>query len=496
MKRKFVSIILAAALTGTLLAGCGGSGSDSASTSQPAAEETPAESDAAEETPAEEETPAAEEEASGEEAAASSTEGKNIPELTTEPLTINLWDIATEGSTKDIQEGAVKRFMEDYPNITVNQVHQQNDNYKQQLIVAMSSGQAPDMYIHWGGGPMNEYYNSGFVNDITEMYNTYDHPDFIEAAVAQSSYDGKILAIPFGGLSGCDIFYNKTIFAEVGIEVPKTIDELEAACDKLIEAGYVPFSLANGSKWTGSMYYMYLVARHSGNDEFNAAYTQENGGTFTSDAFIWAGEKIQDWVKKGYFPEGVNSLSTDDGQDRALLYDNTCAMMLHGSWQTRSIQDDNADWYKENIGVFRFPEDAEAAAKGVPQNVEIGTAIGNGFSFNCWNEDGSVDQTKLDACYVLATQYYSDDTYNQEQLASTTIPSIKGFDQQIDDENMKVVAKVFFDASNVQLWYDQYLPASVTEVHKDCMTELFGLQKTPEEIGQEHDAAMQAALAE
>ena len=51
------------------------------------------------------------------------------------------------------------------------------------------------------------------------------------------------------------------------------------------------------------MYYMYLVARHSGNDEFNAAYAQEDGGSFTSDAFIWAGEKIQDWVEKGYFNE-------------------------------------------------------------------------------------------------------------------------------------------------------------------------------------------------
>ena len=143
------------------------------------------------------------------------------------------------------------RFTADYPNITVNEVHQQNDNYKQQLVVAMSSKQAPDMYIHWGGGPMAEYYKSGFVNDLTDMFNTYDHPDFIDAAVAQSSFDGKVLAIPFGGLSGCDIFYNKTIFEEVGIEVPQTIDELEAACDKLLEAGYVPFSLANGSKWTG-----------------------------------------------------------------------------------------------------------------------------------------------------------------------------------------------------------------------------------------------------
>ena len=428
---------------------------------------------------------------------AGAEEAKNIPTLTTDPLESTLWDISTEDPSKTICEDAVARFMADYPNIKVNEVHQQNDNYKQQLVVAMSSKQAPDMYIHWGGGPMAEYYKSGFVNDLTDMFNTYDHPDFIDAAVAQSSFDGKVLAIPFGGLSGCDIFYNKTIFEEVGIEVPQTIDELEAACDKLLEAGYVPFSLANGSKWTGSMYYMYLVARHSGNDEFNAAYAQEDGGSFTSDAFIWAGEKIQDWVKKGYFNEGFNSLVTDNGEDRALLYDNTCAMMLHGSWQERSIMADSQEWADANLGVFRFPEDAEAKEKGVPQNVEIGTAIGNGFSFNCWKEDGSVDQEKLDACYVLATQYFNDDTYNNDQMTKAqTIPSIKGQEDQIDDPLMKTIADVFFNASNVQLWYDQYLPASVTEVHKNCMTELFGLDKTPEEIGQEQDAAMQAALAE
>ena len=163
--------------------------------------------------------------------------------------------------------------MEGYPNITVNQVHHQNDDYKMKLNAAIDRGKCPDMYIHWGGGPMAEYYESGHANDITELFETYDHPEFIDAAVAQASYDGKILAIPFGGLSGCEIFYNKAIFEEVGVAVPKTIDELEAVCDKLIEAGYIPFSLANGSKWTGSMYYMYLVARRSGNREFNAAYS-------------------------------------------------------------------------------------------------------------------------------------------------------------------------------------------------------------------------------
>ncbi len=466
MNKKVFATILATVLTATTLVGCGGNSSTAAP-------------DAATKAPG-----------------TKQTDGKNLPELTTEPMTITLWDIATEEPAKSAQEGAVQRFMADYPNITVNQVHQQNDNYKQQLVVAMSSGQAPNMYIHWGGGPMAEYYKSGFANDITDMYAKYDHPDFIDASVAQSTYDGKMLAIPFGGLSGCDIFYNKTIFKDLGLEVPTTIDELEDVCATLKKNGITPFSLANASKWTGSMYYMYLVARHSGNAEFDAAYTQENGGSFTSDAFIYAGTKIQDWVKKGYFPDGVNSLTADDNQDRALLYDGSAAMMLHGSWQVAGIKADNEEWYNENIGVFRFPEDTEAKEKGVPQDVEIGTAIGNGFSFNCFKEDGSVDQDMLDACYVLATQYYNDDTYNDMQMEGGNIPSIKGFDSKIEDPNNKVVVKVFFDASNVQLWYDQYLPASVTEVHKDCMTELFGLEKTPEQIGKEQDDAMKKAIAE
>ncbi len=486
MKKRVLALVFATVLAVTSLTGCGSNAAAPATSSSDgkAAETTTTQAEATTSDTAE--APKARQ-----------TDGKNLPELTTEPLTITLWDIATEDPGKSTQEAAVQRFTADYPNITVNQVHQQNDTYKQQLVVAMSSGQAPDMYMHWGGGPMAEYYKSGFANDITDMYAKYDHPEFIEAAIAQSSFDGKLLAIPFGGLSGCDIYYNKTIFAELGLEVPETIDELETVCATLKDAGYIPFSLANASKWTGSMYFMYLVARHSGNAEFDAAYTQENGGTFTSEAFIFAAEKIQDWVKKGYFPDGVNSLTADDNQDRALMYDGSAAMMLHGSWQSSGMKADNEEWYTENIGIFRFPEDAEAKAKGVPQDVEIGTAIGNGFSFNCFNADGSVDQAKLDACYVLATQYYNDATYNDMQVAVGAIPSIVGYGAEtVDDPNDKYVADVFFGASNVQLWYDQYLPASVTEVHKNCMTELFGLEKTPLEIGQEHDAAMQKAIAE
>jgi raffinose/stachyose/melibiose transport system substrate-binding protein len=403
-------------------------------------------------------------------------------DLTTEPLTITLWDIWTEDPAKSMFEGAVHRFMEAYPNITVEMTHTQNDAYKEKLVIAMSSGQAPDMYMHWGGGPMIEYVNSGFGADITDLFEAYNSVDFLPAAIAQCKYDGKMYAVPYGGLGGCGIYYNKTIFAEVGVEVPTTIAELEAVCDKLVEAGYVPFSLANGSKWTGSMYFMYLATRFGGVDAFAKAVAGE--GSFTDEAFMYAAETIQDWVRKGYFPEGVNSLSTDDGQDRQLMYQEKAAMMLHGSWQSSNMANDAKDWYVENIGYFAFP-----ALEGseYPQNMMVGTSIGNGFSFNLVGQE-----EKLKAAVVLATQFFNDDIYNQAQLDRGTIPSIVGMGDGIQDHCMQQIWADFSAAPATQLWYDQYLPLSVGERHKDLCQDIFGLTMTPLEANQ----ALQDAMAE
>lgn len=157
MKRKLLALFLAASMVVTAFAGCSGNGGSSTADS---GSSTTSESSTAESTDSE---------ASTGETGGKQTDGKNVPELTTEPLSILVWGTATEEPSKSQYEGAISRFMKDYPNITIELVNQQNDNYKQQLIVAMSSGQCPDMYMHWGGGPMNEYYESGFVNDLTEM---------------------------------------------------------------------------------------------------------------------------------------------------------------------------------------------------------------------------------------------------------------------------------------------------------------------------------------
>lgn len=396
---------------------------------------------------------------------------------------ISFWNIATDDPDKTVWSYAVEQFnandAETY-GYTVDQVPTVNDQYKQKLAVAMASGMCPDMYIHWTGGPMVEYIKSGYAQDITDLVDEYGLRDlYTEASLAQCTYEDRIYAVPVKNDSVAVFFYDKAMWAEHGYEVPTTIAELEALCDQMVADGITPFALANQPQWTGSMYYMYLVARHGGPEIISAAY--DGTGSLVNDSTEYAGAKIQEWVQKGYFPDGVNSLSPDNGDDRALLYTGA-GMMLHGTWQIGAIKDEYPEFYA-NLGCFGFPklEGSEA-----DQNVVVGTMGDNFISFNC-TED------KLQAAFKMAS-YYSTEEWMNLDIEWGNLPPLKGATST--EAPWQDVLEVLNSASNVQLWWDQYLPSAVADVHKSASQKCFDCSATPTEIAQEQQAAMDEWLAE
>lgn len=396
---------------------------------------------------------------------------------------ITYWNIGTEGADKQALEYAVEEFNKNTKSgYTVQNIPTQNDNYKEKLVVAMSSGECPDMYTSWSGGPMNEYIKSGYAQPLDDLYEKTGLKDeFMEAALAQATYDGKLYAVPTYNISLAGVFYNKEMFEKYNLEVPSTVSELEAVCDKLKEEGITPFALANGPKWTGSMYFQCLAARKGGLEPFQKAVSGE--GTFEDECFKYAGEKIQEWVKKGYFPEGVNSLSEDDGQAKQMMYQETAAMMVIGSWYTGTFPSDSPEFY-EKIGWFSFPKvdgsDADAS-------IQIGT-IGDQFiSFNCTGE-------KLEAAFECAS-YYASDGAKQLMVDVGKIPPTKDAGDLVTDSVTKQILDAAANASSVQLWYDQYLPPAVAQVHLDTCQGLFGLTVTPEEADKEFEKAMEDYIA-
>jgi raffinose/stachyose/melibiose transport system substrate-binding protein len=391
-----------------------------------------------------------------------------------EQKVIEFWHIQSTEPLLGIIQRSVDRFMKDNPDVKVNVNTVVNDAYKQKLAIAMASGQLPDVFISWSGGPMYEYAKAGNIIDLTPYFNQNDYKaKFLDAGIDQATWQSKIWGMPVDAVTAGLVFYNKENFQKWGVTPPSTITEFEALCNTLKNKGITPFSLANKTQWTGSMYFMYLATRHGGTEPFIRAV--DGSGSFEDPAFIYAGQKIQEWVQKGFFNDGFNGLDEDSGQARSALYTGDAAMHVMGSWFIATVMDENPEW-ADQLGMFTFPRDETGV--GDPDTV-IGT-IGDNF-YHISSTCKYPEET-----FKLLT-YLLDDAAVQERLSTGRIPPLK--DLSIADPRLAELTRITAAAPSVQLWYDQSLSPAVADVHKSTSQEIFGLTMTPEEAAKQLQAA-------
>lgn len=383
---------------------------------------------------------------------------------------ITFWHIQSTGNGPEVIQQAVDRYMADNPDVEVEVVPMQNDPYKTRIRTAMGAGDAPCIFPSWGGGPLYEYVQSEQVLDLTPymMADEY-YTRFLPSSLSNITFDGMMWGVPVENTAVAVIYYNKQIFEEYGLEPPATWDELMEVAQTLIDNDVVPFSLANKTKWTSSMYYMYLVDRLGGPEVFASA-ANRTGGSFEDPVFVQAGEMVQQLVEMGAFNEGFNGLDYDTGQSRMLMYANQAAMELMGTWQISTYKAENPDFYENVLGFFPFP--AIEGGEGSPTNV-VGTVGDNYYHISSGCE-------YPDEAFELLT-YLIDDESVGVRVDDGRIPPVVGVADMLEDPVLADVMSMVESAESVQLWYDQYLPPELGEVHKDTMQALFGLDITPEE---------------
>ena len=386
---------------------------------------------------------------------------------------LTLWHIST-GGAKDTIENAVARFEENNPNVKVEVVQQENDPYKTKLSVAMGGGTPPDVFHSWGGGWLQNFVGADQVKEITR---DVEADKFLEAGLSTTTFEEKIYGVPLG-MSVVPIWYNKDIFEKYDLEEPKTYDELISIIETLKSKDIVPFGLANQTKWPGAMYLMYLAERIGGPDLFDEAYNRERG--FDDKAYIEAGQKVQDLVNIGAFPNGMNGMDYDSGQSRQLMYTDKAAMMVQVSNFLNNVRDEYPE-FEDKLGFFLFPK--IEGGKGETNHLVGGVSPAFSVSKKSGNQDLAVE---------LMKELTSEETANEYVDHAGGISAVKGV--KYEDELVGEISKVLEESNFMQTFYDQSLPPELATVHLDTTQALFGLSITPEEAAEKVEAKAQELL--
>lgn len=459
MKRKNVALMMAAVMLASSISGCAGGGGQTETTKAPAS--TAASS------------------AAGTTAAAGGAAADGGAELTKEEITLTVWHIANDEKRHQTVTNAMNRFMEKYPNIKIVDVAQENDPYKTKLATAMAAGEEPDIFVSWGGGWLESFINEGKVLDIDEWVKEVED-EYYESALSLFQIKGKNYALPYS-CGPVPVYYNTQIYDELGLKVPTTLAEFEANCDKIKESGRIPLALGNSSQWPGALTFIYLSLREGGRDAFLNAYNRENGGTFEDPSFIKAGEKIQEWVNKGYYPEGANAINYDTGGSRMLFYSGQAAHIVQTNGMFSNCRSEAPEFYENNLGIFNFP--AIDGGKGSTKEILGG---GNAYSIAASCE---YPREAFELVHMMTDQKFGQDSVDIAGVITgakgVTMPN--ELTQQADD--------FIKGAEYIQNFYDQFLPADMGALHKQTTYDLFGLTTTPEKAAADMEALAQKSLA-
>lgn len=305
-----------------------------------------------------------------------------------EAAEITYWDTVNSVADREAKLAMIERFESQNPGITVKYEGMEGEAYKTKIKTVVSANNLPDIFGYWVGEQFKTLVNSGNVEDLSSVYeeDTAFRDTFVPGSLEAVSYDGKVYGAPTE-ITCMAVWYNKAIFEENGVEVPKTYEELKGVINTLSEKGVTPIIVGAKDRWPLLGWYSYLAQRIGGVDLYNEVCSGDKN--FTEDAYVKAGEEIKALAKNGF----INGcMSVDATTAEALFAAGKGAILITGSWSIPTFTEDPER--AKDFSYFPFPT-VEGGKEGEAGYLYGGVANTLAVSKSTQNKDAVVKFLKF-----------------------------------------------------------------------------------------------------
>ena len=350
-----------------------------------------------------------------------------IPAAAQEDVTLVVWDNFTRDAEQAMIEELNARFEEAHPGVTVQREAYSTDDITATLPLALSESTGPDVaMINQGAANMGALVGAGLLlplNDYADQYGWWDRYGTGLHGRNMWSEDGT----QFGGdnLYGVSntaevvgVYYWKSDFDELGLEIPQTQAEFESVLMSLVEAGKTPIVFGSLDGWPAIHTLGAIQHAYSTREEADAFTFGQEGGTYATEGNLTGAQKMVEWVNAGYFSPGFEGMDYDNATFSAFL-NQEGSMWITGSWMNGSIIPEVGE---EEVGFFLMPPAEEGAA---PLNIG---GVGLAYGIRATSENADLAAEYIDlmtgseaAELLLQNGYLPATTFDSEALTEGTL---------------------------------------------------------------------------
>ncbi len=146
--------------------------------------------------------------------------------------------------------------------VTVNTV--QHEAFQEQINNYLQ-GRPDDVFTWFAGYRMQFFAAQGLAGSIDDVWQKLG-PNFSDAMKgASTGADGKMYFVPMYNYPW-PVNYRKSLFAEKGYKIPKTLDDLKTLAEQMKKDGITPFAFADKQGWPAMGTFDILNMRTNGYD--------------------------------------------------------------------------------------------------------------------------------------------------------------------------------------------------------------------------------------
>lgn len=309
-------------------------------------------------------------------------------------------------------------------------------------INRMVGGNPPTMMQFNTGKQFDELVSNDLVRDVDAQAKAGKWREIMPKPIVDASVrNGKFYAVPVNIHGQNWLFYNTKVFADAGLQPPKTFPELIESGEKLKAKGVIPIALGGQPNWEHNLFRAVVVG-HGGADMFRQLYGTRKPEVVKNAKFK---ETVEVFGKlRGLVDPGSPGRNWNDAT--ALVITNKAAMHFNGDWAkgefTAAGQTAGKEYGCTLVGegggklviggdVFVFPATKDKAALATQDKlVEVLLDPTSQLEFN--KKKGSiparldVDVSSMDVCAQRSSAVLKDPANQVEAMELLSPPNFSG----------------------------------------------------------------------
>jgi raffinose/stachyose/melibiose transport system substrate-binding protein len=361
-------------------------------------------------------------------------------------VTLTWWHNGSTQPLRGVWQQVASAYHAAHPSVALSIDPIQSNDFKTKMPLALKSNNPPDIFQQWGGGQEGTQLQSGKLENLSPMVQSWVGQ--LGSAAKGWQVNGQQYGLPYD-LHVVGFWYRKDLFAKAGItSPPTTLPQLNSDVSKLKAHHIAPIAVGSKDQWPDAFWWEYFALRECSPATLQQAMKAVN---LSASCFLKAGADLTTFMKTNPFQSGflATPSQTGAGSSAGMVANGKAAMELQGDWETIVTPALTSDKQLiSKLGWFPFPSVPGGAGNAT-------TVLDGGDGFSCTT--GAPEPQCADFLK------YIDSVPVQKKLVSQAnvgLPANPGAQSALTNPALKTALQALKSTAYAQEYFDIALPTN------------------------------------